>query len=71
MRNLAVQTTPMVWDTGVGHKPAGPAAVRHLGATVAPEGEHASLGPTPPPPCALIVDVRASQVLIWERLRMR
>ena len=55
----------------VGLESAGPATVRHLGATGAPEGEHASLGPTLPPPCALIVDVRASQVLLWERLRMR
>ena len=47
-----------------------PATVRHLGATVAPEGEPASLGPTPPPPRALIVDMRSSQVLLSERLQI-
>ena len=55
----------------VGLESAGPATVRRLGATVASEGEPASLGPTSPPLRALTVDVRASQVLLWERLRMR
>ena len=55
----------------VGLESAGPATVRHLGATVAPEGEHTSPGPPPPTPPALIVDVRSVQVLLWLRLRMR
>ena len=55
----------------VGLEPAGLATVRRLGATVASEGEPASLGPSPPPLRALTVDVRASQVLLWERLRKR
>ena len=55
----------------VGLESAGPATVRRLGATVAPEGERASPGPPPPPPHALIVDVRWVQVLLSLRLRMR
>ena len=55
----------------VGLESAGPATVRRLGATVAPEGERASPGPPPPPPHALIVDVRGVQVLLSLRLRMR
>ena len=56
----------------VGLESAGPATVRRLGATVAPEGERASPGPPPRPPMhSFIVDVRCVQVLLSLRLRMR
>ena len=43
---------------------------RGSGATGAPEGERASLGPPLPPPHPLIVDVRSVQVLLSLRLRI-